>query len=370
MKKLNYYHILVFCQFLLTDTIAQNISTPFETKSISINTDQDIFGPDNEDRNYTLGFELNTSFSKLFESKNYFILPCLRKCIDKAIGLDYIYTANNTKYFVSNLSLLGSGFTPLNIGTEVIDSLDRPYGSILSLGSTRITVFNEDAVFDEEHSEFPHKYAISTSFFIGALGLNLANSIQSYIHRNHWFGSTRPIPEGWKNQISNGGELTGLYSISVITPYITLRNNGFKLLESTIDVTTQIGYYTNFALGINTKLGKFDSEYWYLNNLLTNASQKVLQNKHSNFKWNIGFSLRARYVIYNALLQGQFKKSVYELSSDQITRILLEATFGIDILLFERLNLTFRPISIRTAEFKDAGRNHSWGMAGLSFNFR
>jgi len=339
----------------------------FEINSVNFNTDQDILGPENEDRNYTMGLEITATFSKHFEKNGcYYILPWLRRKVDRLLGFEFVYTSNAAKDYLSSLSLIGSGFTPLRIDLVEVDSTDRPYGSILGLGSTRITTFNEDPSEIGEDLKPPQRFAVTNSFFIGILGLNIAKNVQSHIHKNHWFGSTRPIPLGWHNQISNGGEPTFLYNVSIISPLITCKNSqDFKLLESTLEGASQMGYYTNLSMALYTKFGKFDSEYWYNNNMLLSAGQMVKSRKKSCLEWNFYFSLRARYVVYNALLQGQFKKSNFELSSSEISRLILEASFGISANLYNRININFSPFSLRTAEFKSAGRNHVWGTLGL-----
>jgi hypothetical protein len=357
--------ILLFC--LRDKCLCQSYDNNY--KSINFTTEQDFLGPDNQDRNYTMGFEISVASSKAFERNNYFVIPWLRKQVDYLFGLKEINTDTNfIRPFISSISLLGSGFTPLDLERNTVDPADRPYGSLVVIGSSRTTAMNEDASADENTGELPTKYAISTGLFIGMLGLPIANNVQSYIHENHWFGSTRPVPQGWNNQISNGGEPTLLYNYQVITPLLTLLDNNLKTLETTFDGAVQLGYYTNFCIGLNTKMGKFDTDYWAVSNMLNNVAQNPSERSNRKLKWNFVLSARLRYVAYNALLQGQFKQSEFTLAKADVSPFIVEAFAGIDVILFNRMTISFKPIMIRTAEFKNAGRNHSWGSFGLSYN--
>ncbi len=367
-KKLS--KIMMLCMLLLCFVevgLCQSYDNNY--KSINFTTDQDFLGRDNQDRNYTMGFELSVSSSKAFERKNYFVIPWLRRQVDHLFGLKEINTDTNfIRPFISTISLLGSGFTPLDLERNTVDPADRPYGSLVVIGSSRTTAMNEDASADENTGELPTKYAISTGLFIGMLGLPIAKNVQSYIHENQWFGSTRPVPQGWNNQISNGGEPTLLYNYQVLTPLVTLREHNVKSLETTFDGAVQLGYYTNFSIGLNTKLGRFDTDYWAVSNMLNNVAQNPSTKSNRRVKWNFVLSARLRYVAYNGLLQGQFRQSEFTLAQADVSPFIVEAFVGLDVILFNRMTIAFKPIMLRTAEFKGAGRNHTWGSFGLSYN--
>jgi hypothetical protein len=115
-------------------------------------------------------------------------------------------------------------------------------------------------------------------------------------------------------------------------------------------------------------MGKFDTDYWAVSNMLNNVAQNPSERSNRKLKWNFVLSARLRYVAYNALLQGQFKQSEFTLAKADVSPFIVEAFAGIDVILFNRMTISFKPIMIRTAEFKNAGRNHSWGSFGLSYN--
>jgi hypothetical protein len=359
--------MILFTMIYIATFVHSNCQT--NLRSVSFTTDQDVIVAGNQDRNYTMGVQFSVTSSIAFERNNYYVLPWMRKRIDYLFGLKDI---NQDSLFIqpfsSTISILGSGFTPLDLTKINIDPEDRPYGSLVVIGSTRTTAMNEEASVESGELEPPKKYAVSTGLYIGMLGLPVAKNVQSYIHENHWFGSTRPVPEGWQNQISNGGEPTLLYHYQMITPLVTLEEDCMKRFETTIDGGVQLGYYTNLSFGLNTRLGKFDSPYWALCNILDNANQAPDCSTRKKIKWNIILSARLRYVAYNALLQGQFKKSAYTLSRDNVSPFVVEAFCGIEATFYNRVTINFRPINIRTSEFAYANRNHAWGSFGISYN--
>ena len=94
--------------------------------------------------------------------------------------------------------LLGAvTYTPDDIGNPEPIFDDRPYASLLYLA-------NKQVVADD-------KRALGVEIMVGALGLNVANEVQTSLHQ--WYrdvsGESEPVdPEGWRYQISDGGEPT------------------------------------------------------------------------------------------------------------------------------------------------------------------
>jgi hypothetical protein len=341
----------------------------YEFKSILIGTDQDMFAPYNEDRNYTMGFEIGLVLNESMEKSPWFVLPKVRQGIDYIFGLKKLYQKSDAaNIYLSSMNLLGSGFTPENLTLSGVDTTDRPYGSILALGSTRITAFNEEA-----SNPFVSRYTISTAFYIGILGLDVAKEVQSHIHENQWFGSTRPVPRGWDNQISDGGEPTLLYNVAILSPLVEIdhpEREEFHLFQSVLEMGTQVGYYTNVSAGLQTRIGFHNTPYWMSSGNLINVSQAPVEdlNKKSWFKWFIYTNLRARYVLYNALLQGQFKENVYDLDRSEIIPFVFELELGVSLQFWNKVTLLYKPIVMRTEEYKGANRNHIWGHLSIAYN--
>ena len=353
----------------------QGQSTYLDNHSYSFSTDQDAFAKAyNQDRNYTMGFGLSASIGEKTD-KWWLIAPAIRNGIDHLLGINTMRSLK-TNTNVSRYSLLGNGFTPFDIGVPGFQEGDRPYASLLVLGSDRVSVFNDDLEEpqededDEAFYEFltAKPFAISTGLYVGFLGLGVGGEVQSLIHRKQWFGTTRPVPLGWDTQISDGGELTAMYQISFIAPLVTVANPinpDFKWMETTLDVGTQVGYYTNLNAGINIKLGNFDAPF-YTNQGLLNAIAQAPDTQRPPLNWYFFSSMRSRLVYYNALMQGQFKENVYELSKSDIEPLVFEAEMGVAVTFFDKAEIVFKPLVYRSQEFAAAGRNHIWANIGAT----
>lgn len=325
--------------------------------------DQDVFAPAyNEDRNYTMG--LNIGVFGPFADKNAFGLPFLRKKVDHFFGFDAIHCRNDILTQAS-LSLYSSAFTPLDIANPNPIPGDRPYASVLMLGSGYISV-NE-----------PARYALLTEFNIGALGLNLGKAVQSYIHEHHWAGSTRPIPMGWHNQISNGGEPTMLYRL-LLRRLIHEHNWPKPFRDQTmhrfqLNATAEgmVGYYTNAAIGMEARAGLFSNPFWDMySGSSTGMNQAPPPGQKMPFFecWTYG-ALRMRVVGYNALLQGQFRKTDYRMTAAQINRLIGEYEMGLGVRIW-RIQLLWGIIAGRSPEYSgDYSRPHIWGSAMVRANW-
>ena len=228
---------------------------------VYIYTDQDIF-PDlihpkrkvafNEDRNYTMGMIIG--YFGMTANSNYWGVPLLRKQVDRFLGFD-CWHCENDAISRASMFILGNAFTPLDIErTDVVEG-DRPYASLLLLGSS-FTSADDDAGL-----------SITTELGIGALGLNHGKVFQSTIHREHWLGSTRPVPLGWHNQISNGGEPTFLYRVNFRKRFFEQNWNSekypaqhrFQLIGTGEGM---VGYYNNVAAGVEARVGYFSNPFW------------------------------------------------------------------------------------------------------------
>ena len=328
-----------------------------------IYSDQDVLvNKFNEDRNYTMGLHLG-AFGP-FADKNYLAIPYLRKKIDHFFGFDSIHCENDFLTRAS-ITLYGSGYTPLDIAQSEPIIGDRPYASLLMLGAAFLSV-NE-----------PSNYSLLTEFNIGALGLGHAREAQSYIHRNHWLGSTRPIPQGWHNQISEGGEPTVLYR--VVYRRLWFENDWKKYFRGysmhrfqLIGIgEAMLGYYTNAAFGVEARAGLFSNPFWdMISGTSTGMSQYANPKKKPPFFEAFAYgALRSRLVGYNALLQGQFRSTAYRMNASAINRLIGEYEWGLGLRLWN-VQLLWGIQAGRSAEYSgDFARPHIWGTAMIRVNW-
>lgn len=323
--------------------------------------DQDFFTPQNQDRNYTMGASINVS-GPLF-NKNWLLIPLLRKGADRLFGIKKWH--DEGERYLTGMQLFDGAFTPLNLESTTPLRDDRPYGNVLGLGSSRTTVMNSSSDDLREQS------SITSRFVLGIIGTRVADAVQTYIHRE-FFAGKRAVPVGWPTQISDGGEPTLLYQLQYMKPVfeeVNPKDPRLKRIQATWTMETNIGYYTNMASGFAFRIGRFTTPYWkFTNSGMSVVSQKVTRvDKKPEFSFFVQF--RGRAVAYNALLQGQFKKTAYVLTAKQVNRFLLEAESGV-LLNLGRFTLIYEPYIMRTSETAlPLARNHSWGSAAIYYNW-
>jgi len=325
-------------------------------QSITLTIDQDAFSRWNEDRNYTMGFSLN--YSGRMAGKNYLGFPWLRKQVDWLFGLKGMHASGSE--FLPGLAFMVSAFTPENLTSTVPVVDDRPYSSIVAISSFRSTLFKG---YEDEISQS----ALTTRLNVGLLGTSLASSVQTYIHEQMWFGSTRPIPLGWDNQISNGGEPTLLYQIQYSEPLLNghIRKDGAytrrKWFEVIWNAEGNAGYYTNAAVGTVLRLGWYETPFWYMNSAGMSSINQAPALVSDHFEIFVSVGARVRGIVYNGLLQGQFTSSAHALDRSEVRTFIWESEVGV-ITRYKNLSCAFFPFQYRSAEhLLNEQRSHKWG---------
>jgi hypothetical protein len=318
----------------------------------------------NQDRNYTGGFGFQ--FSGSFVRKAHIHQPL--QALDRLTRFQHFHGRSDKRYY--SLLLVGTGFTPDSLNTRDPLPEDRPYGSILALTVRRLTV-NEET-FDE---------AWSSELAVGVLGLHIARNLQTWLHRRLRARSGEPTPYdplGWGNQVSDGGEPTALYRVGYERRVAgdasgrDIRKN-FQVVGGG---QASAGYYTNATVLTSARLGSFTSDFWEFSPSATNvATQNLGTGRHRTPKWEafLFAAARPRLVIYNALLQGQFKESIHTFSAGDVKRLQLEWELGVAAFApvwKGGVQLVWNAFSGRTAEFTaDESRTHTWGSGLLVLSF-
>ena len=280
--------------------------------------------------------------------------------------------------------LIGSAFTPDSIIAKSPVIGDRPYGSIfgLSLRRTVVPIRFRDESRGNSGEYYPE--AFKTELVIGFLGLNVAKTVQDAIHTAN--GSN--LAQGWGYQISDGGEFTMLARAQyerLIFACTKASDPGLpqgcgmpgpaydrKFVEATWWGEAQAGYYTNVSSGIRGRLGFFRSGFWDFEGDPGNSmAQATANNRSSPFEAFLHFSLGGRYVLYNALLQGQWGDSAYTLSTDMMRRGIGEFTIGAYASAGSgpwRVAVSYA-LHGRTSEIEGPyARTHTWATPALNFS--
>lgn len=290
----------------------------------SVHIDQDLFAPGNEDRNYTMGLRFVWSGDDArHQTLNSFGL--LHR-IDGGLGFDYGIDSSIARA----VAFGNSAFTPDDL--RAVDPVrdDRPYASLLYAASSVVVKDSESA-------------ARGSKLVVGLLGLPISEWVQTKIHvANRWAArSDTPYdPQGWDNQISDGGELTAMYQRSWYRRIATASEH----VDAAGSCDLSVGYYTGASCGVVGKWGRFakSDDFWSTIDDIapqSDANQLARMQLASDDdpwvrEWYLLAGIRARAVGYNQLLQGGLRHSEHELDGGEIERLVYEVSVG--------ANLTFR----------------------------
>jgi hypothetical protein len=281
-------------------------------------------------------------------------------------GLDWLTRVNRlhargVRRFHS-AQLLVLVYTPDRIDTSDVQRDDRPYASLMALTVSRTSVGGTAL-----------ERAWSSELSVGMLGLDAPGDIQRLLHRTRrWMTGNRvPVdPLGWPNQISAGGEPTALYRTAYQQRLAGDGTSGRrKHWELVGGVEGSLGYYTAAAGEVSGRLGAFTSEFWQFPRGLTSPAVGPRDEPAPGVRrWDLfAFGvLRPTIVAYNALLQGQFRPSVFTVTP---RHLLGEWEGGVGASLPAgplQLQLVVQLAQGRTADFVGPkARNYTWGTVGI-----
>jgi hypothetical protein len=333
---------------------------PARIEGFFIHVDQDFFAKKyNQDRNYTMGATIAV-LGPATDSA-CFGIPFLRRKFERLLGLDTLFGQRfNTR---SAFYLACGAFTPFDLAASAPVRNDRPYGSVLYFGSRYISVI--------ESNPFAKPYSITSELNVGLLGTHIGKAVQSHIHEKYF--PERPIPRGWSNQISDGGEPTAMYRLQFQQRTIETQwrlkydpkneeSESYKKFQFVTQAEGMLGYYTNLSVGAFARFGFFSNPFWDLTGGLGSGSSQNPVNPNRRLpEFYLFGGLRARAVGYNALLQGQFRRSAHRFKASQIDHLVAEYEYGA-VLRYRWIALLYQPIVGRTPEYLgDTRRQHLWG---------
>ena len=353
---------------LLVGLFSSNASPQSSTRpaieSVSVQLDNDVllFGQENEDRNYTMGLAVSLTGPWVRDTR----LNAPRRWLQRRVGFiqpeDQAYDPALSNY---QMQFGISAFTPdqLEIAGPIPE--DRPYANIHYL------------ITSEQHVRSDRSAAITSELSIGILGLNTANWFQT---RWHQFlrddTDERPFdPQGWHLEISEGGEPTARYTVSV---QHRLKDERWYDLQYSAEGS--VGYYTNAAARAAFRVGRRASPWWSFraapireNQVAVNTAFDGTAPSENFRRWELfgwaGVGITAW--AYNALLQGQFRDSPVTVSSSDVERLVGEIQYGVTGGFAAGRwwhSLTYAHAR-RSPEFETSlRRSHSWG--GLYYTVR
>lgn len=309
------------------------------TSSWAFAFDNDVLVPGHRDQDYTYGLNFTQNGASVRTAS--FTLNEPLALLDKLIGFEHSSLSIEETF---SREIGAFGFTPEDITVSEANSDDRPYASLVYLSGSR------------EQVDLVDNLAWKSTLTVGVLGLGLVGELQNIAHR----GTKGSTAQGWNNQISDGGELTGRYVIAR-QKYVDSFSQNTEI-KSTIQAS--VGYLTEASWSLSMRTGKIHSPWASFNPELASYGEKSSYSSNAKsvqerYLW-AGVAVKAR--AYNAFLQGQFRESAVTYEHHQLNSLLVEAWAGYTFAFKQGYRISYVLRGHSSEIEKGAGaRNLLWG---------
>jgi len=299
-------------------------------------TDNDVLAPGKRDRDYTYG----VSWAYSGDSARDAAISLQQPLAALNNLVDMLPAASATQdQFSHEFGFFG--FTPDGLK---FNPDDRPYASLVYFSSSR------------EQLDTDNNVAWKSTLTLGVLGLDFVGNVQNQIHAA--LGSNEA--EDWNTQISDGGELTGRYTIAR-QQYLEGWSDSFEV-KSTVQAS--VGYLTETSWSLSIREGNVNSPWASFNPELISYGEKSTYSSsakatNENYFW-AGVTLKAR--LYNVFLQGQFRDSTHTYSASELRPLIAEAWAGYTFAFESGYRVSY-VLRGQTSEIKagDGDRHLLWG---------
>lgn len=308
-------------------------------KSWALAFDNDVLVPGGRDQDYTYGINFtqtgdNARTALISLNKPLVVLDNWLGNEHKSLGLQETFSREVGVF----------GFTPEDISIRQANPNDRPYASLIYLSSSR------------EQIDLVDNVAWKSTLTVGALGLGLVGELQDVVHKV----TSSEKPQGWDNQISEGGELTGRYVLARQKYFDNTSDN----LEVKSTIQTSVGYLTEASWSLSFRGGRIHSPWSSFNPELASYGEKSSYSSNAKpvderYFWaGIAFKARA----YNAFLQGQFRDSPITYDHSELNPLLVEAWAGYTFAFKHGYRISY-VLRGHSSEIKEGAgdRNLLWG---------
>lgn len=313
------------------------------------------------DDNYSAAYELRVH-GRFVEAWR---LTAPLALLDRATGLHRRHARGPRRFHA--IRAIGLIYTPDDIRSSDVQTDDRPYASLLAVTVSRASL--SGASLDR---------LWTSAFSIGMLGLDLPGDLQRFTHRTRRWMTGRQVPvdpAGWDNQISSGGEPTALYHVGYRRRLggdgTTGRRKHWELVGG---ADAQAGYSVSASAEVAARVGAFTSEFWeFSRGVGGSAAGPHARVEPGVPRWDVmAFAVvRPRVVAYDALLQGQFRRSVFTVP---LRHVLAEWEGGLGLsfpLGPQQLQLVVQLAQGRSADYVGPrAQPYTWGTVGLVLSTR
>jgi hypothetical protein len=254
--------------------------------------------------------------------------------------------------------------TPRRIGWRSPVHSDRPYASLLTVARLRSSLDAEGTT--------AHQRGLA----LGVLGSPTVASLQNRWHELVGYNGRA---RGWRNQISNGGEPTMLYTSlrqHLLRPGYGVSDDandddgagdavGFTdRIEVQAVSGYRVGYRTEALVGAIARIGARTRPWW---TLAPDGTAQAGGGGQAGAYAVAGATLRL--VGYDALLQGQFRDSAVRLSSSEVVPVVAHAWLRIGAQTRGQLDYAFTLHHETEDTRRSFARPLSWGTLSISKSF-
>jgi len=313
--------------------------------------ENDFLFINNDDENYTGGLNLELTMTRWNVWQPFYKL--------------------SEDFNFQKLSIGGTGYTPQNLTSETVVFWDRPYASLTYL-SIGLLSQNETK-----------NASLISKLYLGLVGSSGPGKVQYFLHDRHVFGTTRPNPQGWDNQIGFDGSFVlnynvrymkdlsnGNYEEKAITIFKSYWTSGFDLGNYMISAQTGL-YLDLFNINAFPVFGVDNSPIPVMvstdDSFLTEGF--FYQKKAPTFRFNIFAKPFVRLVGHNTTLEGLLFNdgSAYKIEGGNVNRLVFEFSGGINMVVNDNFYLRY-VIFMRSREFSEGKSIHYWGGLTLGFS--
>lgn len=309
--------------------------------------ENDLFAPSQDDNAYTGGLALSLSGP---QSADYPVsLDPLLGAVNRSLPLKGLVNEDGSRYHSFEIGI--AGFTPSDTQASAPLPDQQPYACLTFLNSSRLDV------------QPGERTAYLSSLSLGLLGTGLCEQIQDGIHAADGVEK----PKGWSNQISDGGELTGRWTLSR-EELLSSGGSESGRTDLSAHVETAIGFTTHVGAGVNWRRGRIKSPWWSsLPDHTEYISLGDLKPYGARGEWYFFAGFRMQYRLYNAFVQGQFRESTVTFSRKELQPLIPEGWGGLAASLSANTEIALR-LHSRRSEIR-GHPSSSWGSISIRHRF-
>jgi hypothetical protein len=322
----------------------------------ALHLDNDALALVGRDQQYTGGIAVTLAGRRAAEA-TLSPMPWL-EAIDATLGLaDRASPARRVRGHALHFGV--AAFTPEDIEAAEPLPQQRPYASLVFASATR------------RQAHLAQRHVLQRSLAVGVLGTDVAEATQSAIHR----GVGSPVARGWDNQISDGGEPTIVYVITRYRTHAFHTRAGWGDYQVVSVRGASVGAVTQAGVGLAWRHGEIRSPWWAYTPGYTEfvslgppvSARGTRGGVEGELYVSAGIS--ARYRLYNALLEGQFRDSAVTYGRGDLDETLFELDLGLTLGVAPRTALR-ATLRVRTPELEKArGDLPLWGSLTLLRRF-